>query len=468
MSLKEKLLKLKEKVLNGAVDTNDIKDEQQEILLTNKLVNNKTLEEATPEFFPTTGHWVSSCFRKDKDLLIGNLPCHLRDNKWLASMFQKDQELYHYTIDEILDFVKKSKLFQEKRHEYELEIVKWQIDFIANHGEGWLCDEKYGGDVVYLTPVCDLGVRKGVVDTLVAIGMDREVIEEGIEKNAHMWRNSFIESAFRNQFEPTFYLINGNKGHVLEPIDPEHKEKWIKMRKYEYYCDHKRSVDKYGVVEPEMNISQEELKELTQYLAIKNAERLEQIEQYKEKIDKEIKKVETDFNFSKEDIVNFIEETVVCDDYEHQKIWFVFCQGFEVLDWALAHQQEKTPEEIYSEIFDTDDLKKQYNLEEKANANNIKTTSLDELINKIVESPRDFYVEICNALTPEERLFIIRILENKKCFNCTNPSCRVEYKEKVGLDDDGQPQGSKCIFWRNEELIGKSKVLRLTDINKLK
>lgn len=189
---------------------------------------------------------------------------------------------------------------------------------------------------------------------------------------------------------------------------------------------------------------------------------------YKEKIDKEIKKVETDFNFSKEDIVNFIEETVVCDDYEHQKIWFVFCQGFEVLDWALAHQQEKTPEEIYSEFFDTDDLKKQYNLEEKANANNIQTADLNELINKIIEKPRELYIQIYNALTPEERLFIIRILENKKCFNCTNPSCRVEYKEKVGLDDDGQPQGSKCIFWRNEELIGKSKVLRLTDINKLK
>lgn len=284
MNLKEKLLKLKNKILNESVNTNHMEDEQQKTLETNKIVNNKTLEEATLDFFPKTGHWISSCFRKDKDLLMGNLPCHLRDNKWLARMFQKDQELYHYTIDEILEFVKKSTLFQEKRHEYELEIVKWQIDFIVNHGEGWLCDEKYGGDVVYLTPVCDLGVRKGVVDTLVAIGMDREVIEEGIEKNADMWRDSFMRSAFRNQFEPVFYLISGNNGHSLEPIDPEHKEKWIKMRKYEYYCDHKRSVDKYGVVEPEMTISQEELKELTQYLAIKNAERLYQIEQYKEKI----------------------------------------------------------------------------------------------------------------------------------------------------------------------------------------
>lgn len=115
-----------------------------------------------------------------------------------------------------------------------------------------------------------------------------------------------------------------------------------------------------------------------------------------------------------------------------------------------------------------EDLKTQYSLEDKSNANNIKTTSLDELINKIVESSRDFYIKICNVLTPEERLFIIKVLENKNCLNCTNTSCRVPYKEKIGLDENGNQQGSKCIDWRNEELIGKSKVLGLTDINELK
>lgn len=189
---------------------------------------------------------------------------------------------------------------------------------------------------------------------------------------------------------------------------------------------------------------------------------------YKEKIDKEIKKVEADFNFSHDDIVKFIEETVVCEDYEDQKVWFVFAEGFEVLNWGLLYQQEKTAEEIYSQYFDSDDLKKHYDIEQKAIAKNIKITSLDELINKIIKCPRDFYVKICNALTPEERLFLINSLENKNCLNCTNTSCRVEYKEKLGLDENGNPQGSKCIGWNNEELIGKSKVLRITDINKLK
>lgn len=40
--------------------------------------------------------------------------------------------------------------------------------------------------------------------------------------------------------------------------------------------------------------------------------------------------------------------------------------------------------------------------------NFIKMTTLDELINKVVEFPRDFYIKICYALTPKERLFLIK------------------------------------------------------------
>jgi len=209
------------------------------------------------------------------------------------------------------------------------------------------------------------------------------------------------------------------------------------------------------------------LSEMNKYESFGNS-RGDFYEKYKEEIDKKISKVELDFNFSKKDLIKIIEETITCVNYEEQKIWFVFEDGFGALSWGLQYKPSKTAEEIYSEYYDTDDLKKQYNLEEKAISNNIQTTSLDNLINKIIESPRDFYIQICNALTPEERLFIIRTLENRNCLNCTNPSCRVEYKEKIGLDDDGEPQGSKCIFWRNEVLMGKCKVLRLTDINKLK
>ena len=112
------------------------------------------------------------------------------------------------STNKVLQFVKTSKFFKEKRHEYEQEIVKWQIDWMRSGGENWVIDEDYGGDFVFLTSVCDLGFRKGVVDTLSSIGMNIDAIEEGIEKNADRWRDSFMSSAFSNEYEPVFLNID--------------------------------------------------------------------------------------------------------------------------------------------------------------------------------------------------------------------------------------------------------------------
>lgn len=115
-----------------------------------------------------------------------------------------------------------------------------------------------------------------------------------------------------------------------------------------------------------------------------------------------------------------------------------------------------------------EELRNQYTIEEKASANNIEATNLKDLLNKILECPSDFYVKICNALKPEEKLFLMKNLENKNCLNCINGSCRIEYQEKIGYDTNGNPQGSSCIGWENAELVGKSKVLKIMDINKLR
>ena len=90
-----------------------------------------------------------------------------------------------------------------------------------------------------------------------------------------------MEKAFRIKYEPI--MINFFGSDDFEPLpdpDLEHKQAWIKMRKYEYYCDHKKSVDLYGAVEPDMLLTQEELTNLKSYLDIANAKRLEFIEQH--------------------------------------------------------------------------------------------------------------------------------------------------------------------------------------------
>lgn len=209
------------------------------------------------------------------------------------------------------------------------------------------------------------------------------------------------------------------------------------------------------------------LSEINKYEPARNS-RGEFYKKYKDEIDKKIAKVERDFNFTYEDIVEYIERIVVCDNYEYQRIWFVFEDGFGALSWGLMYREEKTAEEIYSEYFENDELKKDYDIEERAIANNISITKLDNLLNRIVANPNDFYKIICDELTAEERVFILKQLENKCCMNCTNGSCRVEYDEKVGVDEFGKPRGSECVGWFNAELIGRSKVLRKTDINKLR
>lgn len=245
---------------------------------TNNLIGiDSILDEATINFFPKIGEWYSNCFWNPRDLSMNNLPCHLRDDMWLARMLNKYQSLYNISFSKILNYVKTSEFFEQKRHEYELEIVKWQINWMRNGGEGWICDDNYGGDAYLLTPVCDLAFRKGVVDTLSKIGMSRDAIEEGIEKNTLLWRESLMKTAFRNEYEPVFFLSKSQ----VEPADPDFKEKWLKMRRYEYYQRHKKSVDLYGVVTKDMQMSEGEVLELRQYLEQKHQERMQHIEEVK-------------------------------------------------------------------------------------------------------------------------------------------------------------------------------------------
>ena len=281
MSLKEYLINMRNKLTKNqkAISSDQVETiEEDYINPNNEKELNEVLTSTINDFFPTTGHWSSSCFERPNE----NLQSNLRDNSFLAKRIQQKASLPDNYYNKVLAFIASSELFKQKLHEYEQRIVKWQIQFIANGGENWICDEKLGGDVCLILPQCDIAFRKGVVDTLTAIGINLEAIEEGLEKNADMWRNSFIERAFRVQYEPVMINIFRKESLELLPAaNLEHKQAWIKMRKYEYYCNHKRSVDLYGTVESEMLLTKEEVTSLKSYLKTENAKRLDFIEQYK-------------------------------------------------------------------------------------------------------------------------------------------------------------------------------------------
>lgn len=75
---------------------------------------------------------------------------------------------------------------------------------------------------------------------------------------------------------------------------------------------------------------------------------------YKERIDKEIQKIEIDFEFTKEELIQLIEEKgVFSTNFEEDKIWFLFCEGF---GGGIMYHKEKTPEELYQEYFDEEPI----------------------------------------------------------------------------------------------------------------
>lgn len=93
-------------------------------------------------------------------------------------------------------------------------------------------------------------------------------------------------------------------------------------------------------------------------------------------------------------------------------------------------------------------------------------TYLKTLISNLELDNESFYERIYAMLEPNERNYIKSLLK-KSCSTCMNGTCRVPSHEKVGLDEFGNPQGSECISWKNNELICKYKVLHPNRKNNL-
>ena len=247
---------------------------------------NEFLDKILKDFFPQQGNWKSSCFSKSKELEKINLPCHIRDNNWIADLIIKKYNLDSIEKEEILNYITTSEQFNKSRYEYEQRIIGWQIDWMRNGGDNWITDQELGGDLYLFSTKCDCAFRKGVVDTLLAIGMDIDAIEEGIEKNANKWRENYMKKAFYNLYSvlPHYSLSpSENNKNLLEETSQEHYEKWLKLRLYEYYIEHKDSVDKYGEILPEMKMTESEVIELKKWLETAHEERMKKISEFQDK-----------------------------------------------------------------------------------------------------------------------------------------------------------------------------------------
>ncbi len=228
------------------------------------------LDKEIETFFPDNGWWGISCLKRPNDITKAYIPCHTRDNAWLSKLFEQKlaDKGTEIPAQKIQQFMEKSEIFDELRHGYELKIVHWQITYMKNGGDGWFLPEGFDEFSLFVSQDVDKMFRGGVVKTLTRIGLPREVIEEGIEKNADLWRNSYMNLGYTNLYEPTI-LFKGKP-----PVSDEtHRKNWIKLRLYQYYCDNKSSVDKYGVVTPAMQMTEDEVKRLREIVKVQNAKR---------------------------------------------------------------------------------------------------------------------------------------------------------------------------------------------------
>ena len=244
------------------------------------------LEEEIKHFFPDNGSWRSDCFDRPNKVCYSYLPCHLRDNTWMSKLLfnvLQDKGIY-IPQPTIKSFMDKSENFANLRHEHELKIVKWQINWIIKGGENWIMPKGHDEISLLISEDIDKIHRSGVKLTLQRIGMDSEVIEEGLEKYADMWRPGSMRVGFLHLFRPIVFRY-GYHTRTPKIFDEEHMKNWIADREYKYYQEHKNSVDKYGTLTPAMKMTPDEYAKLTHTLRVQNTERLSYIEDWKKSIE---------------------------------------------------------------------------------------------------------------------------------------------------------------------------------------
>lgn len=72
---------------------------------------------------------------------------------------------------------------------------------------------------------------------------------------------------------------------------------------------------------------------------------------YKDAINEKIEQVIIDFAITRAEIIEHIEKTGICfeeESYEEYKVWFVFANGFSVLQWGLMYHADWSSERLHN------------------------------------------------------------------------------------------------------------------------
>lgn len=76
--------------------------------------------------------------------------------------------------------------------------------------------------------------------------------------------------------------------------------------------------------------------------------------------------------------------------------------------------------------------------------------TLEEIIERIIKNPNDFYIKVASILSIKEKEFLTQLIENRSCQNCTNEDCQKRYSDNM----------KDCKEWTNPVLIGRKRVIQ--------
>ena len=244
---------------------------------------------------------IRTLFQKTDD--ARNLLFHIRDDAWLTEHLA--YHLQRYTCpeletlgalskDTLQKFVATSPVFDKQRCEFEQHLVKSYIsecldykndDFFSRSIEKILETGSENYDKLF---------RCRVIDAMNFLGVNRSKIEDGLELNADLWRRDVMGLAFANRYRDLG--VTYTKGRTMQiphedVVDTKsayHKyvnrrniteyyllpradmskrartiyDKWMCLREYEYYLNHKNVIDRLGTATPNMKIKQKVSKQL--------------------------------------------------------------------------------------------------------------------------------------------------------------------------------------------------------------
>ncbi len=240
------------------------------------------LEPYLPNIFPSaeaTQQWINTVeYAENRPEYVYRaefLPFHTRDNRWLAKYTAQIVKPANANIKlaDVKNFVAHANAFDHARNQYELDLVKAQIQYLME-------PEHTPNGLMMLSPhevlnkrpqpkkdACE-NFRAKIIRAMRILGLDPHNIEVGLETNANLWRKQTMEQAFVNYYE-NFSKFRQNEldqriadrrtsWKELMRQEQQYRAIWVKLREYRYYFDHQPIIDELGTATDNMKMSTDE------------------------------------------------------------------------------------------------------------------------------------------------------------------------------------------------------------------